>query len=153
MTKERKGFCFFLLLLLLLSHLSHRSLLLFSPLTPHIIFRASVSICQLNPVSWACLHPRTYTYSYNHRRSSRHTHLHSRSLLLFHFKRSWLQGRRHVFLYISCCLTLSVSAEPPRSDRLHYISALVRPGDVFTQIINLISCPSIHPYVLLQLHP
>lgn len=50
-------------------------------------------------------------------------------------------------------MSSSVSAEPSRPGRLDYISALVRPGDVFTRIINFISCPSIHPYVQLQLYP
>lgn len=95
------------------------------------------------------------THSYINAPTHTHTHRHLHSLspsrsvwhdhTLFHFKKSWLQGRRHVFLYITCCLTLSVSVHPSPPGRLDYISALVRPGDVFTQIISFISCPSIHP--------
>lgn len=89
------------------------------------------------------------------KRKDPHSSWHTPACLSFFFilKRSWLEGRRHVSLYISCCLALSVSAEPPRPDRLDYISALVRPGDVFTKIINFILCPSIQSYVQLKLHP
>lgn len=70
---------------------------------------------------------------------------------LFHFKKSWLQGRHHVFLHITRCLTLSVSIHPSPPGRLDYKSALVRPGDVVTQVISFTDCPSIcpptHPYV------
>lgn len=62
-----------------------------------------------------------------------------------HFKKSWLQGRHHVFLYITCCLTLSISIHPSPPGRLDYISALVRAGDVVTPVISFIDCPSICP--------
>lgn len=76
---------------------------------------------------------------------------------LFHFKKSWLQGHRHVFLYITCCLTLSVSIHPSPPGELDYMSALVRPGNAVTPVISFIDCPSIrpptHPSVRLHHHP
>lgn len=157
MIKDRKSFFFFSSSssVPLLSHLSHHSLLLSSPLTPYIIFFSSVSICQLNLDGRTCSHTHTHTYSYA-KRSHPYTHLRSRSnppsLVRF--------GGIAAFFFIlkdlgsgDAVMSSSVSAEPSRPGRLDYISALVRPGDVFTRIINFISCPSIHPYVQLQLYP
>lgn len=41
----------------------------------------------------------------------------------------------------------AVSPSPSPPGRLDYTSALVRPVDVFTQTVNFISCPSVHPHL------
>lgn len=124
--------------------------------TSNTIFFSSVCSCQFNLDGCTCRHRLRlirleYTWSKKHLHSPPHTQLHSVSCTpwhkytLFHFKKSWLQGCSHVFLYIVCSLTLSVSVHPSPPGTLDYISACVRPGDVFTQIISFISCASIHP--------
>lgn len=64
---------------------------------------------------------------------------------LLHFKKSQLQPRWHVVFFI----TLDVRCFLPLFIRLHqgYISAPVRPPNVFTWIISFISCPSIHALI------
>lgn len=124
--------------------------------TSNTIFFSSVCSCQFNLDGCTCRHRLRlirleYTWSKKHLHSPPHTQLHSVSCTpwhkytLFHFKKSWLQGCSHVFLYIVCSLTLSVSVHPSPPGTLDNIFACVRPGDVFTQIISFISCASIHP--------
>lgn len=86
-----------------------------SPFTPHIISFPSASICQFKPDGRTCSCPPRSVHAHLH------AHLHPLLLLLrlvlfgpiphsfFILKNLGFRGRRRVLLYITCCLTLSVS--------------------------------------------